>query len=130
MNKTWAPTGQVMWSHDMMMDIKARYTTHSYQFHGIHHQGLPISSPLANPKSEYFWTMDLILMYLNSFFSGLDYRQWEENMNYYFDYHSTPHDDNLSLALGQVMVNALRWWIKTSTIDDMNISQRSERERT
>ncbi|OAO90008.1 hypothetical protein AXX17_AT5G28720 [Arabidopsis thaliana] len=51
-------------------------------------------------------------------------------MNYYFDYHSTPHDDNLSLALGQVMVNALRWWIKTSTIDDMNISQRSERERT
>jgi len=130
MNKTWAPTGLVMWSHDMMMDIKARYTTHSYQFHGIHHQGQPISSPLANPKSDYFWTMDLILMYLNSFFSGLDYRQWEENMNYYFDYHSTPHDDNLSLALGQVMVNALRWWIKTSTIDDMNISQRSERERT
>ncbi|CAA7028597.1 unnamed protein product [Microthlaspi erraticum] len=43
-------------------------------------------------------------------FSGLDYLQWEDNMDYYFEYHSTLQEDKLSIALGQLKGSALRWW--------------------
>ncbi|VYS59222.1 unnamed protein product [Arabidopsis thaliana] len=43
-------------------------------------------------------------------FSGLGYLQWESNMNYYFEYHSTPQEDKLSIALGQLKSSVLRWW--------------------
>jgi len=42
-------------------------------------------------------------------FSGLGYLQWESNINYYFEYHSTPQEDKLSIALGQLKSSVLRW---------------------
>ncbi|KAG7640868.1 Zinc finger CCHC-type, partial [Arabidopsis suecica] len=43
-------------------------------------------------------------------FSGLGYLQWESNMNYYFEFHSTAQEDKLSIALGQLKGSALWWW--------------------
>lgn len=43
-------------------------------------------------------------------FLGFGYLQWESNMDYYFEYHSTPQEDKLSIALGQLKDNALWWW--------------------
>lgn len=76
-------------------------------------------SPIPRPTFKAVYKTKFRLVYDNGYyyfgpefflFNGTDYLQWEKNMNEYFRYYTTPHEEKLSTALGQLTGEALKWW--------------------